>query len=287
MTPGDPPETNESASRAAPDESTDEAVEPTRDGPDGDEQLAVPVALSRWLELAELAQRTGHSLMISHEAHFRDPLVSADREHLRTSDDVVRRSLLELVEETLVPHFAARELPRGIYFPVPLERAVRSGQLFEDAVHRFHYDLIYVDEQQRWWWRQTPVAERTRDYLIEHLRYEPEIERWLFEYRVHDGWWDKSYLETKTTPLRAVQMSESAQGGAELTLQSGRRVPAKLASLRMDIQERLYCEGEGVGEVLLADPVRLRLIATMDDALRSVEVDGERYAVRWPEGATS
>ena len=246
---------------------------------------------AHWVRLAEQAAGSGHFLMLSHGGRFLNPLVRSERRRLRDCEDFVDPGVLALARDELAPRFQRRELARGVYFPVPLRRALAGGAAFEDAVHRFFYDLIVIDVEQRWWWRGSQVAARTRDFLIEHLRWEEEIGRWLFEYKVHDGWFDKSYLEAQMTPLRAVRIEETVPDDSEdaaiLLLQTGRRVAADLDSFHLDEEERLFVDGEGVGEVLVGDGERFRLLKTADERLGSILVAGDRRRLRWPNGARS
>jgi hypothetical protein len=245
-----------------------------------------PALLAQWLLLAQRAERTGHYVLISHEGRFASLLVERERRLLHDCVDLARPEVLAVLRDSLAPRFAARTLARGIYFPVPLERSLAAGNRFEDAVHRFTYDLIQIDGAQRWWWRGAEVASRTRDFFIDHLRWEPELGRWLFEYKVHQGWWDKSYLEAQTTPLRAVQLEEG-DGEAVLVLQTGRRVTADLASFRLDDDERLFVGGAGVGEVRLSEAVRFRLLKTVDEDLALLRVAGRTWSLAWPPKSVS
>ena len=90
----------------------------------------------------------------------------------------------------------------------------------------------------------------------------------------------KSYLEAEVPPLRAVQLEragEETDGEVQLVLQTGRRVGALADTLRLDGEERLLCDGVGVGAVMVSDALRFQILATVDESLSSVEVLGERW----------
>jgi hypothetical protein len=154
-------------------------------------------------------------------------------------------------------------------------------------VDRFHYDLIHVDDEQRWSWRGRPVADRAREFFSEHLRWFEAVHRWGFEYKVHDGWWDRSYLDAVVTPLRMIRLEEDAAAGRAVAhLASGQALPIDLDSFRLDDRERMFCrvEGldvEGLAEVMLSDTVRFQVASTVSDDLSTIEVAGGLRALAW------
>jgi hypothetical protein len=159
----------------------------------------------------------------------------------------------------------------------------RGGMDEAAIVDRFHYDLIHVDAEQRWSWRGRPVGERARRFFLEHLGWNERIGRWFFEYRVHDGWWDKSYLDAEVTPLLAIRLEE-LEGCALAHLASGQGASVDLDSFRLDERERLYCRTAELGEVMFSGTVRFQVISTISEDLQTVEVAGARRQLRWPEG---
>ena len=162
-----------------------------------------------------------------------------------------------------------------IFFPVPMARALaqRGERVGEDEgegeaegaardaeeraiVDRFHYDLIQVDAEQRWSWRGRPVGERARRFFLEHVRWFPRVARWGFEYKVHDGWWDKSYLDAEVTPLLAIRLEEvpTSHASAERTVLLQRdpvertRTPSARASAERTTDKGETCLEENSGE---------------------------------------
>ncbi len=234
--------------------------------------------VERVVEAARKARERGVHLVFSFEARFNDPLVSAGLRRLRG---------FEFDEGSVAVAARVAEQCAGpaLYFPAPLARALAQGVSWEQAADRFHYDMIRVDEEQRWTWRGQPVAERTKDFFLEHLYYEAEVGRWAFEYKVNDGWWDKSYLDAVVSPLRARRLEVVREGeDAEViaVLVSGQNPRVLLDSLRLDDRERLFVGTEEYGEVLVADTERFRILRQVDDDLQSVNFAGSRRPLRWP-----
>lgn len=156
------------------------------------------------------------------------------------------------------------------------------------VLDRFHYDMIEVDEDQRWTWRGQPVAERTRRFFLEHLGWQPAIGRFFFEFQVHAKWWDKSYLDAVVTPLVAVQ-TKQVEGGAavEISTSSGQRDLLALETFRLDVRERLFCRTQSMGEVMFSDALRFRLLSTASEDLKRITVAGREWPLRWPADASA
>lgn len=250
-------------------------------------------------------------LLFSHDAHFLNPLVPDEWRRLRNSTIPQDPGILEVANGLLPSRLPG--LPKGIYFPAPIARALAppagggetssAGALGEDLagdglvaiLDRFHYEMIQVDEDQEWSWRGRPVAERTRRFFLEHLGWQPAIGRYFFEFKIHDRWWDKSYLDAVITPLLGVQLrevepspGESEEGALEITTQCGHRDLLDLDGFRLDRRERLFCACQRLGEVLFSDTLRFRLLSGASEDLRSIAVAGRACPLRWPEqpGAT-
>lgn len=228
----------------------------------------------------------GISIFVSHEARFRNPLAPADREALADSEAAGDPAVLKVVAEELPSRLDGLE--RGTYFPVPLARAVAAGQSFDEALLSFHYPPIAVDADRRWSWKGRPVADRIRRFFVQHLGYEPALGVYFVEYRVHDGWWDKCYLDCETTPLVAIQVREqSGDGSGEAAvvadLNNDRSDALDPDSLRLDEQERLFASSAQHGLVEIADAPRFALLRTVSEDCRTVEFAGARRTLRWPD----
>jgi hypothetical protein len=204
--------------------------------------------------------------------------VPAEREELRSAPAITDPAVQGVVEEVLLagasPRCAAGA-PPAIFFPAPLARAFAAGDPLEAAIERFHYDLIHVDDDQRWTWRGVAVAARTRAFFLEHTRFEPALGRWVFEYRVNEQWWDKSYLEAMVTPFVATAL-EGEGPDTRVVLQDGRRVALAPGACRLDRRERLLLPCAHVGEALCSTTFRFLLLRGADDELRSLRVGDRR-----------
>ncbi len=226
----------------------------------------------------------GISIFLSHQARFRNPLSSADREALADSEAAGDPAVVAIVAEEL-PERLDR-LERGTYFPVPLARAVAGGRAFDDALMSFHYPPIVVDADRRWSWKGQSVAERIRRFFVQHIGYDPALGVWFVEYRVNDGWWDKCYLDCDTTPLVAVQLQQNAEAGTGRViadLNNGRADSLDPDSLRLDERERLFATSADHGLVEIADAPRFALLRTVSEDCRTVEFAGARRSLQWTD----
>jgi hypothetical protein len=151
-----------------------------------------------------------------------------------------------------------------------------------DALHDHRYEMVVVDEQQRWWWQGRPVADRLRWFLLEHLGWEPAVGRYYFEYRVSDEWRDKSYLRHRITPVVARRLVEGSGRWSAMT-NVGRTVAIDPRSFRLDDKERLFVESDSLGLVMIQDPLRFQLLRGASEDLRSFRLGDERVPLAWPE----
>lgn len=230
-------------------------------------------------------------LFVLHDDHFLDPLVPQQWQRLRGAAEASAPATVRAASEILPSHLA--ELRPGIYFPAPLGRDLDRGAAFEELLERYHYDLIEVDDDGQWWWRGRRLAQRTHAFFLQHLAWEPAVERYFIEYRVHDHWWDKCYLDCRTTPV--VARTLSCEGGEiRLELNTGQSDRADPGSFRLDGRERLLCSSERHGEVALSDWLRFRLLRGLSDDGRTLRLgaegsgtEGEALTVvlNWPENA--
>lgn len=226
----------------------------------------------------------GISIFLSHQARFRNPLASTDRDALADSEAARDPAVVAVVAEELPKRLECLE--RGTYFPVPLARAVAGGRAFDDALTSFHYPPITVDADRLWVWKGRPVAERIRRFFVRHIGFEPSLGVWFVEYRVNDGWWDKCYLDCATTPLVAIQMREEGEAGTGevvADLNNGEGDTLDPDSLRLDEEERLFASSARHGLVELADAPRFALLRTVSEDCRTVEFAGARRTLHWPE----
>ena len=88
---------------------------------------------------------------------FLNPLIPAEQHILKTSGLLNDVDILQLIDETF-PEFK-NDLPSGMYFPVPISRALKEGIEFSNELAlKFHYDFIKVDENQKWSLRNKNIS---------------------------------------------------------------------------------------------------------------------------------
>lgn len=246
--------------------------------------MVVPAAAETRKAVLEAARRLeAHSvyLFFKHGSRFCNPLVPAEWEALGDEPALDDEKVLCVAVDLLPSRLPA--LARGIYSPVPISHGLAQGRPLDSLLEDFRYEMIHVDDDQRWTWQGRPVAPRVKAFFLEHLGWEPAIQRWYFEYRVDASWWDKSYLEAEVTPL--VALSLEAQTGPEprVLLANGRRDRADLESLRLDCRERLFCTTARYGEVMFSDTARFSLLRHANQSCDALQL-GERWVrLRWPE----
>jgi hypothetical protein len=241
--------------------------------------------LERLLRAARALERCGSYLFFRCGARFANPLVTRERIGIAAEPDNLALPVLESVERELVARLP--NLPRGIYSPVPIARALAAGGEADRALADFRYEMIEVDADLNWRWSGRPVAPRLRAFFLEHLGYEPEIARHFFEYRVNDGWFDKCYWSGDGTPLvaSALTVDEGPEGSeVRVRLNSGERDVLDLSSLRIDAGERLFCRTRRFGEARVSEADRVRLLQGVSDDLRRVTVAGRDWPLRWDAG---
>jgi hypothetical protein len=218
-------------------------------------------------------------LFFKHGAHFRNPLVPAEWALLAAEpaldDPAVRRVVLEVLPGRLP------DLAPGIYSPVPIARGLDAGRDAAVLLDEFRYEMIRVDEEQRWVWMGRPVAPRVKTFFLEHLAWEPALAVWYFEYQVNPDWWDKSYLDAAITPLLATAVQE-VDGALVATLNTGSTDRLDLDTLRLDERERLFCRGSTMGDVLFSDAVRFALLRNVNEACDAVRVAGGWHPLHGP-----
>ncbi|HIG78057.1 MAG TPA: hypothetical protein EYQ48_09365, partial [Candidatus Lambdaproteobacteria bacterium] len=131
--------------------------------------------------------------------HFLNPLVPEQLQKLKSSGLLDNKYLLKVLEEYL-PELDA-ELPRGMYFPVPISRSLSEGGEFSTILAgQFFYDFIRVDDSQKWSLRDKYITGKVLSLFESNLFYEKETNRYYVEYW-SDSRWDKCYLECAITPM--------------------------------------------------------------------------------------
>ena len=194
--------------------------------------------------------------------HFLNPLVPEQLQKLKSSGLLDNKYLLKVLEEYL-PELDA-ELPRGMYFPVPISRSLSEGGEFSTILAgQFFYDFIRVDDSQKWSLRDKYITGKVLSLFESNLFYEKETSRYYVEYW-SDSRWDKCYLECAITPILGLSV-ESIPGGLKIQLNNHKTDLIDLHSFRIDSKERCFAFTLNHGEVQLADTPRFWLLNQLDE----------------------
>ncbi len=229
---------------------------------------------------AEHLRAHGSFVFLKDGARYLDPGVPDQWRRLGEQGEVRDPELWRAVTELLLSRLP--DLAPRVYFPVPM---ARQRELDDDVLlERFSYRMIVVDEDQSWTWNGAPVADRTKEFFLSHLGWQPEVERWFFEYQVNPEWIDKSYLEARFTPL--VARSLRVEDGALLAwLNTGSETRLELESFELDERERLVCRTESMGVALIDDNERFRLLKGVREDLSEAEFEGLVVPLTWSSAA--
>ena len=183
------------------------------------------------------------------------------------------------VLEEFFPKFE-NELPKGMYFPIPISQKIRQGERFsKDLAEQFHYDFINVDQKQQWSLRNKKITGTVLSLFKSNLYFEELTGRYFVEYR-SDARWDKCYLECTITPMLALAIN-SVSEGIMLQLNNNKLDLIYLNSFRMDKNERCFVQTKNFGEVLLADSPRFWLLDHLDDSGTHLIVKERRVPLKF------
>jgi len=225
----------------------------------------------------EWLSERGMIMMFLWEDRFLNPQISEQQQTIKSSgllEDTVMK-----VQEKYFPKFE-NELPKGMYFPIPISREIKQGERFsKDLAEQFHYDFINVDQKQQWSLRNKRITGKVLSLFKSNLYFEELTGRYFVEYR-SDARWDKCYLECTTTPMLALAI-DSVSEGIILQLNNNKSDLIYPNSFRMDKNERCFVQTENFGEVLLADSPRFWLLDHLDDSGTHLIVKERRVPLKF------
>ena len=211
--------------------------------------------------LAWFSER-GMIMLFLWESRFLNPQISEQQQTIKSSG-LLDKTVMKLLEEYF-PKFE-NELPKGMYFPTPISRAINQGERFsKELALQFHYDFINVDQNQQWSLRDKRITGKVLSFFKSNLFFEKVTGLYFVEYW-SDARWDKCYLECAITPMLALAI-DSVSEGFMLQLNNNKSDLIYLNSFRMDKNERCFVQTENFGEVLLADTPRFWLLDHLDDS---------------------
>ena len=204
---------------------------------------------------------------------FLNPLISDEMRRIKASGLLEDEEILKVIEKKL-PEMT-NQLPTGMYFPVPISRALKQGEIFSSELAMgFHYDFIRIDQHQKWNLREKNISGKVLAFFESNLFFEKESKLYFVEYW-SDNRWDKCYLECEITPMRALGI-EMVQDEFKVQLNNQKTDSLDLNSFRIDKKERCFVISQNYGEVMLADTPRFWLLNHLNES-GSNFVFGEKH----------
>ena len=211
------------------------------------------------------------------ENRFLNPQIPEQQQKIKSSG-LLGQTVLNVLEEYF-PKFE-NELPKGMYFPIPISQKIEQGERFsKELALQFHYDFINVDQKQKWSLRNKIITGKVLSLFKSNLYFEELIDRYFVEYW-SDARCDKCYLECAITPMLALAI-DSVSEGIILQLNNNKSDLIYLNSFRMDKNEKCFVQTENFGEVLLADSPRFWLLDHLDDSGTHLIVKENRLPLRF------
>ena len=214
------------------------------------------------------------------EERLLNPFIHHEMLRLKGMGLLEDENILELMEN-IFPE-SITQLPTGMYFPVPISRALKKGNAFStELAMRFHYDFIQVDQHQKWSLRENNINGKVLTLFKSNLFYEKESKLYFVEYW-SDNRCDKCYLECDITPMLALAL-EPVQKEFKLQLNNQITDSLELHSIRMDKKERCFVRTQNYGEVMLADAPRFWLLNHLDESGSNFVFGGRNFPLIFSE----
>ena len=218
----------------------------------------------------------GMIMMFLWENRFLNPQIPEQQQTIKSSG-LLGKTVMKVLEEYF-PKFED-ELPKGMYFPIPISRKIKQGERFsKELAFQYHYDFINVDQKQQWSLRNKRITGKVLSLFKSNLYFEELTGRYFVEYW-SDARWDKCYLECTITPMLALAI-DSVSEGIILQLNNNKSDLIYLNSFRMDKNERCFVQTKNFGEVLLADSPRFWLLDHLDDSGTHLIVKEDRFPLK-------
>ena len=197
------------------------------------------------------------------EERFLNPLIPDEMSQLKTSGLLEDEDTLKVLEE-IFPDFTT-QLPTGMYFPVPISKAVKQGNNFTiELAIGFHYDFIKIDQKQKWRLRDKFISGKVLALFESNLFFEKDSKLYYVEYWSNNRW-DKCYLDCEITPMLALGI-KIAQEEFLIQLNNQKTDSLDPHSFRIDKKERCFVISQNYGEVMLADTPRFLLLNHLNES---------------------
>ena len=219
----------------------------------------------------------GMIMLFLWENRFLNPQIYEHQQTIKSSG-LLGKTVMKVLEEYFTKF--ENELPKGMYFPIPISRKIKQGERFsKELAFQYHYDFINVDQKQQWSLRNKRITGKVLSLFKSNLYFEELTGRYFVEYW-SDARWDKCYLECIITPMLALAI-DSVSEGIMLQLNNNKSDLIYLNSFRMDKNERCFVQTENFGEVLLADSPRFWLLDHLDDSGTHLIVKEDRFPLKF------
>jgi len=216
-------------------------------------------------------------MMFLGENRFLNPQITVQKKKIKSSG-LLASNVMKVLEEYFPK--LVYELPKGMYFPIPISRAIKQGENFsKELALQFHYDFINVDQKQQWSLRNKKITGKVLSLFKSNLYFEELTGLYFVEYW-SDTCWDKCYLDCAITPMLALAI-ESVSAGFKMQLNNNKSDFIYLNSFRIDKKERCFVQSENFGEVLLADSPRFWLLDHLDDSGTHLIVKDNRININF------
>ena len=121
----------------------------------------------------------GMLMMFLWENRFLNPQISEQQKTINSSG-LLGETAMKVLEEYF-PKFE-NELPKGMYFPIPISREIKQGDRFsKELALKFHYDFINVDQKQQWSLRNKRITGKVLSLFKSNLYFEELTGRYFVE----------------------------------------------------------------------------------------------------------
>ena len=216
-------------------------------------------------------------MMFLWKNHFQDPQISKQQNIIKSSG-LLDSTVMKVLEEYFPK--LEDELPKGMYFPIPISRSIKQGEQFsKELALKFHYDFINVDQKQQWSLMNKKITGKVLSLFKSNIYFEEITGLYFVEYW-NETYWDKCYLDCAITPMLALAIYPDSKG-FRLQLNNNKSDLIYQKSFRMDNKERFFVQSENFGEVLLADAPRFWVLDHIDDTGKHIVLKDNQFTIKF------
>jgi len=211
------------------------------------------------------------------EKRFLNPLIPKEMKKLNSTKIFNDEKIWSIIDK-YIPKYK-EHLPTGMYFPVPISKALKEGVHFSSELAlRFHYEFIKIDENQTWNLQNKLITGKVLKLFKLNIFYQKETNQYFIEYRSDDRW-DKCYLDCEITPMLALSIMNH-EDGLKIELNNQKIDTVDLHTFRVDQKERCFVRSKNFGEVMLADAPRFWFFNHLDETGSNFVFNKNFYSLR-------